>query len=536
MTTVLYLTGAIAIWLRFSRKGVLHEMHVDRLLVEQGQCVVGARWLVVKHPQSTAQLHEHTAATLTKDTAEDVQIQLVVDSNHEEIDIHPLLKSSSRLKQYSNKRALKKQLSHSFPDAIIHTVKKPAGLDAVLVQHINFTEQQRFWLEQLQKGNLTIASVRSVTEVLARFFTVDAKACLAVSYADGYVKHTFCQSGVAFFTRTVSKVAQKDAVTQLEETLTHLLYNKLITGPIPVLAVGMSDEYANLVRQLQLVSGLTMAETAFVDVFSSDVAVGNYLPQACVASQALLQPVAEAKAGSRHATSLLNKRDLQLRLQRKAWACAAAGAVFIGSVAFSGFEYAQHRKNSGVFTAEKNRLEQVIAQHMLSAQSITDQPLAVADVLLHKEALVNTAAASVTDVLTVVAGSLKSSRQLTLNEITWRIQSSGEMSNAQAPLSAIDTSTELAYRSEFNQQSTPNALVVRLSGSVMAGYSLTQQQALIVEFENRLKQEPNVYNLKVVAAPVSQLLDHASGGVEAVSTTPEFSIEFNLGRDHVEAT
>jgi len=564
MSNVLYLSGSIAIWLQFDRKGKLVAMHVDRLAIKEGRCVIGASWLQARsfaekretvldaevlHKEASPStvfytksvrdgrhrcngehhVHESSVAkaVASQQTAPGIQIELIVDSSREEIETHRLLKSNSPFRHFSNQRALSQQLVNTYPDAIVHSMKKRSGINAVLVQHINFSDLQKQWLDKLVQENITVCSVRTATEVLARFFCVGSKSCLTVSETDGYVKHTYCQSGLALFTRAVSRVAQCDSVSQLDETLNHLSYNKLISRPIAVFAVGVSTEHADAIRQLPLVSELTMAETAFVDSLKSDISINAYLPEACLAGQALLQPIKSKSTNTRHATVLLEKKNKQRLVSRRGRVLVVMALLLLGSWSIGGYELLKSANRAERNQFERTRIKQAIRHYNDQSNQLVDKASIVAESLLVKQSIRKLSAAGPVEILSIVAQPLSELKQLSLQELIWIVSDTSTSVANQGQISLSNVN----LRTEFNQETSASDATVMVSGVIDVSLSISEQQALVESFANKISSYPAVYRLRIVDAPIMQVLSDSDASAVGSGGFPGFSIQFNVDRE-----
>jgi len=452
MNTVLYLSGHVVIWLLYNKEGVLADLHVETLIIGenyiQDQSWRGPHWL----------------------KPNDNFVDLVFDCEREEIERVPVCDSGFILSRCSNRKAIKNQLIESHPDSIIHTNVGRSNSSDFHVQHLNPTENQLQWLEVRQKTNITVRSVRSVTEIMAEFFCVGQSTCITISYGSSFIKHTFCQAGSALFTRATSKVSIKEIPLQFAETLNHLRSTKMLTESVSVFTVGVPTEVVTELQQLVHVREVQLAE----DIFN--------------------QKIMAIEKG---------------RVSRRKRTCVVAIAAVFMSNAIGGMERYRQGQVLAELQVQRSSLVNAIKGYESEAAllSVNAKPLARA--LMIKSNIDSRATVNPAVLLTLVARSLKGFQQLELSRLHWT--TSDSINFAHSPV-----------------QNTSAVMKVELSGIVLSGDSITSQQNVVTAFAQELSGKENVANLRVMETPLTYALEEKSSSNSSAVDAPAFLIVFEL--------
>jgi len=520
MKIVLYINGKHGVWLGFEGNICVH-LQAEQLHIEPSAYQPCA-WI------GSAPQMGH----------------LVIDSTHAEVDAYPLQRAGTVLRQRSHVRALHKTLADRFADAIIRNPEKQAGLDAMLVQQLNLTEQARNWLTHIENSTLTFCSIATSAEILARIFAlknqvenqvngqIKDQPYLVISDFLGYYKHTFCRSGHALFTRTLERDEKSAIAVGLAESLTHLRTTELIDQPVRVFSVGFAAQRLEPVSALDWIDEIEPVDlrkgAITVDENISGDELQQYGPVILVALHSLDRTFIRQQNAQRYQSEILAKYVQLCRRRRKGLQLAAMVALSVGSVCYSGYQQWKRQQQHDEFERSKLVLSTAIEQ---TKQAVLDQSpigFVLADGLFNAAALRSSVGASPARLLTIVATVFTQHRQLVLHELNWV---SVEVNSAADPAFEVEVVDQIASRTDISKPNTSvTKLVVLVAGYCDANATLREQQEAVNALADSFIQQGSISKLVVLEAPVMQAAKDDRADADALSVAAPFRIQFHLDR------
>jgi len=504
MSTVLFLTETLAVWVCFVR-GMAVNVHVEPIQVESSQ-YRPCSWLQGKQ----------------------AKILLMLDSDGFAIDAYPLQRVGSKLRDKSNVRALRTRLIEQFPDAIVTTPKQSSKLDTLLVQHPNLLQRHRQWLSWVEQGEITISSVVTSVETLADLFAFSKKPYIVVSNVLGIYKHTFCRAGYALFTRSFHQLDTDELQSALQETIAHLRSSWLMEEGLVVYMIGFSVQSANVLSKLDGVNAAhsfeTMPEYTHNTVDVADESLSQYGSVIQIAKHAHNRFSAKCKMNNRHVSILSSKRTEQRQTRRYCLQLTGLLTVCVLSIVYSGlfardqfYQQAQLRKSKadlsmaiGELHAELNELSPValpLSQALLDAMSI-QSVLGLGPGVL----------------LSTLGELLTTHRSLVLDELTWvSVEHADAVShtrNSNASLERQRTRQTLPV-----EGASHNSVLVNLLGRSLSGSSLRGRQEAVNALLADLQQQPGVSDIQLVESPLRSVAVQSPAGSETASL---FRVQFQM--------
>lgn len=465
-------------------------------------CADGARWMRFNKGELVDALEEsvsfdkpipykpsHAINSISND------VHLLVDCEQTEIDIHPLLQLGASWRNQSNNSALKNKLASQFPDAIVRSAPKKTLLNAVFVQHINIPPAIRRWLAHVERSAITVCSISTVDEVVAeRWGSIEDS--LVITASSKFLRHTFCQSGHAVFTRAVGLAHETNFVSELTQTLAHLKSTGLIQQAVQAYFVGVPDRLVSDFPSIELISHSTVVpiESDTTEIF--------------LAQQLLSAKFLQTNSRYRHVSHMLQK-FLQRRARKKQIGHRVLfGVLVVLSLGFTALNEWQRVNEHREFTARKTELRMAIAMNQEEAVELSPQAAVMSGALLEKISIESAQGISPAILLTILGDVFTQYRKLELQELSWAV-SSLEPSSSDA---------------------AANQTIVNLAGSIFLGESLRDQQQVFNEFTTYLEKFSELSHLVVLQTPLMQFNGSSSIDPSELIGNPKFRLQFNLNR------
>jgi len=507
MKTVLYINGRFAVWMCFER-GACVNLHVEALVIGEA-AYQPCKWL-------------HSKRRL---------VHLVIDSEHTEIDAYPLQRIGSLMRQFSDAKALRKSLVERFPNAIIRSPAKRAGLEAVMVQKPGLTELHRKWIAYVETSVVTFCSVATSAEIEANLFENSNQPYLVISNVLGSCKYTLCRSGYALFTRTLEYTDKLSVVDGLKETLSHLSTTELINSAVRVYLVGISVQQSKNMGRLELVDKIVRCNLAVANGFAkhigSDDVIRQYAAVALIAKNSLKPLLLKQHSARRYVTLPLEKWSTLARRIRSYARLAAVTALAVCSVAYSGSKHWDDHQREYENRQVKDALSQTVAQTREALLARSPIGFEISKALFDTSSLKTIAGPGPTVVLPIIANVFTEHREVTLQELSWITLDDVALAETNF---AFDASQQVSFRKNITlQPATPSKLLVNVVGMSNPQTDLRKQQNEIDSLVAMLEQHSLVNRLKVLEAPLKADYDDRIG-TDALDLTNRFRIQFQLAR------
>lgn len=506
MKTVLYVSGDTALWICFKRNVVV-DCYQEPISINTQGTYTSCRWLDEKH----------------------ATVHLLVDSEQAEIDAHPLLEVGSRWSYRSNKKALQQRLVERFPDAIVRTAASVSKIEAALVQHINLPENTRNWLRHLEASGITFCSIATVAELLADRLSAKTQAAVIVSVASDFIRHTYCRSGYALFTRAVAKANAQEHANQFTQTLEHLSVTSLIGKSVPVYVVGLSVSDVELLSDHALVSELIHVNRTSFPVTVANEVDSRYATELSIAALMLDGGLIGPKNPDRHVSYAIEKHQAHGLRQKKIRQGAMLAAIAFLSLGYSAFNELQRSGQQAKLLVRKAELSAVIDQYKDEANELSPKSVPLSTALLNRLAIESATGVSPAILLTVLAEAFTEYQTIELQELKWVVvdaSDTAEDSEYQVMTHAVVTERDQLPRVD----ATPSITRVTLAGKIVKGDSLREQHNAFDALTSFLEQQSTVSNFTVIQSPPMQL----DGAGQAVSngsiSKPVFQLQFDLLR------
>ena len=472
MKNVLYISGNTACWVYF-----------------QNRKVVGVFEEPIEFENNTPYKPGSVAGH------DSTEVHLLIDCSRSEIDAHPLLQTGSSWSYRSDKYALEKKLINQFPDAIVRSPAKKFQLGAIFVQHINLPIAVRNWLAHVECSGITFCSITTVAELLAERSGIGSE-CIVLSSSSELVRHTYCQSGHALFTRAVGYANKKEFAEQFSQTLSHLHACSLVEKPVSVHCVGLLEELVCDLDSHELVGEL------------KTVSIENDSFPIWLAEQ--LQSSETIRSSNRHRpVSSVLKKYLQRRARKnRTQQYALLGTLVFASLVFTASSEWRRISDHKKYIERKAQLNLAIDMYEKEAAALSPQADVLASVLQDKLALESVGGISPAILLTIVAQLLTQFREFELQELSWTV---------------LDSSTALS-------DEVPSITKVAMTGRLSGGESLREQQNSFNDFTAQLELHSELSNLEVLQTPLMQF-DGTLRKQDGVPVRrPMFQLQFNLTR------
>lgn len=471
MKTVLFLSGNTALWVRFKRHKLIDSFEEPITPASLG-AYKPQRWLAAKSSN----------------------VHLLLDTELSEIDAHPLLETSSRLRYRSNKRALQQGLIKRFPDAIVQSAAKKAKLGAVLVQHINLSDDACEWLSAVQRSGVTVCSVTTVSELLAEYCATNCAthSYVVVSCSPEFTRHTFCQSGYALFTRVVESTNSKE---QFGQTLRHLKASSLIADATSVFCIGVSENSIAQIAALTLVGKVISIDT-------KNKSDGLFFAGLVLASNTV-----RPNHAHRHVSYAMMPFHQRLKRKNQLYHVAALVVMVLGSLAYTLSNEWQRATKLKQISASQSELRQAIALYKDEALGLTPQSVVLSSALMDRVTVESAKGLSPAILLTVLAEAFTQFPELELQELSWAI---------------VDSGSAASFTTKVTQ--------VNLAGKINLGDSIRAQQSVFNAFTTYLQSQNELSNLTVLQTPLMQFDGGATVGSTHSKHAPRFALQFELNR------
>lgn len=506
MKIVLYVSGNTALWVCFKRRVVVDCLYESVSLNSQSMHT-SCDWLTAKH----------------------TDVHLLVDSEQTEIDAHPLQQVGSGWSYRSSKKALQQRLEERFPDAIVRTAKKTSKLGAALVQHINLPDATRRWLSGVEIGGITFCSITTVAELLADRLSAKAYATVVVSVAPDFIRHTYCSSGYALFTRAVIKSNTTEHIDQFKQTLDYLSASSLIENPVPVHAVGLSVNDASVITEHALVSELINGDTQATPIKPGDTLRQEYANELSIAGLLLDSAVTRINGPDRQVSCAIQKHIAYGVRQTKIRVFAMLALMVAVSLGYTASTEWQRSGQTIQLLARKAELSVAIKQYQHQASKLSPNSALLSTALLDRVAIESGAGINPAILLTVLAEAFTQYRELELQELNWVV------------VDATDQAHEADYAANSGMAvsgrtalplvgALPSITRATLIGKIVVGESLREQHEAFIALTDYLEQQSMLSNLTVLQAPL-MTIDSAShlGNGESIRQ-PMFQLQFELSR------
>lgn len=505
MKTVLYVSGDTALWVGFKR-GVVVDCFSESISNPVPIARAGCRWFKGKY----------------------IAVHLLIDNEQTEIDAHPLLHSGSGWAYRSNKRALHRRLIERFPDAIVRTATKKSKLDAAFVHHINLPESTRLWLSAVETGAITFCSITTVGELLADRFGVSSDASIIVSVGADFIRHTYCCSGYALFTRAVTKSNPVEHADQFKQTLNHLSVSSLIDSAVPVFAIGLSSTDAAFFTEHELVSEVVNVDSQVPRTEKDQHSKKRYQNEFFIAKHVFDSVKTRTNSKNRQASCVIDKHVSRRfrRRERSVFALLAVGVII--SICYAVSSELQRTAKALQLRERHAELSEKIRQYQQKALQLSPDSVPLSQALLDRTALEASTGVSPAMLITVLSEAFTDYQDLELRELKWIVVDANDQAHdTEFDASAMAITSRLVMPSEG---AVPSVTKIRLTGKIVNGESLREQHNAVNALTAHLAQQSNLTNLTVLQAPLMQV-DGARQLVNGeLSDSPEFQLQFDLVR------
>lgn len=530
MKTVLYLSGAVAVWIAYKGKRAIN-MHTESIVAPPNHPYTPCPWISTRNPY----------------------VYVVADAEQEEIDLCPYSIPNSWLLRQSHLRAVRARLLRRFPNSIVDN-EPMSNHSAWIVQHLNLPETTQDWLRWVEQSHVVFKSMHSITDMLGGFFRIDTKPCLTLSYSNDYVKHTYCENRRALFTRAVNKSTADSIVLQVEETLGHLAKVGMVHEPIPVYAVGVPDAVLSSIDSLAHVKNIIACESWL----STIPTAGKQLDASCraryqkelVLSRELIANRAKHLPGvSVNAESLLGKyQAVRHRLYSKRITRAAL-SVAVVAVSVGVHSELSKRDTHKVLHVQRQAMTTAISDLSSELKSIHPDAINLSQRLFDIATVASSSGNTVAHLITVLSEVLSANRSIDLSSMRWVAGSSGAMYSNDAALvepivgelSALEIEpvtnqsqahqfAELAvsFRETTEVGDEPvDVLKVQMTGTLSPELTLSEQHHSFEQLLDSLTSNRQIKQLRVYESPATQvgLLSTSSG---SASVARSFKIQFEF--------
>ncbi len=170
------------------------------------------------------------------------QVELVLDSGFQEVEMRTLVQGSSWLANRLDCRAVRHRICHENPDASARLVRLPSGRDAISITQILPQPELQAWLSGLR--GVMFTSIRSMSDLLARRsgapFDRARGAYLYVLHDSRACRHLLFLSGQLCLARLVPTRDEAAVLPAVEDTVDHLLANGVDTQGLVLHTLGLS--------------------------------------------------------------------------------------------------------------------------------------------------------------------------------------------------------------------------------------------------------------------------------------------------------
>jgi len=473
-----------------------------------------AKWIDTSAKES--QWHESDLSDSDESLVfpEAAQIHLLLDSEFEQIDAFPVVKTNAVLSYRSNLRALHTRFVQQFPLSIVRSPRRKTGVDCFLVHQLNMTTAVKRYLQRLEAARLSsvIISIQSISEIYVSVYAESAQTRLLLISTEAGVKHVVGKSGCVVFCRTVLSNSSysfscEQIVASLNETIEHLKNTALVCEFNPIATIGISHE-----QTLQLEAcAETLKEPLQFEVFQpSSAEVSQFLAKQTPIFAKRHKHCLFRKTGQWLQKYRARRRDGRLR-------AAALGSLvlLIASVAIM-----QQRKNTIQSEKEElqltlERLSTELAETQKASNELSERHNEVAAILLDVNNLNVVKAPGTEQLLKPLSHALQTHTKINLSELSWITEEKLSQSGS---------------RSFFPVEgSSPSALLVSLGGSVQGVGTIRMKQDTFKQFVQQLKTHDYISAIDVVQSPLDSAVPRSNGGAMARSMA-RFEISFTFSR------
>jgi len=506
MKTVLYISGNTALWICFKRRRVV-DCRQELMTKEQLGAYEACPWLNKKR----------------------ALVHLLVDSEQAEIDAHPLLNVGSSWSYRSNRKALQRRLVQRFPDAIVRTSVNKSKLEAALVQQINLPEATRSWLSHVETGAVTFCSITTVSELLADQLSDSSGGSVIVSVAPDFIRHTYCRSGFALFTRAIAKSSAEQHADQFKQTLDYLNASMLLDNAIPVFAVGLA------VNDASILTGHTLVKDVInIDAQSLPFEIGNnmseqYVHEFSMAWQVLESVATRTNHSSRQVSCAIQKYVTGNIRQSNLQYSAALAVVVFASIGHAFSNELQRSGKTMQLLERKAELSLAIERYQGEAIDLSAKSGPLSSALLDRIALESVAGVSPVALIAMLTEAFTEHHELELQELKWVVVEVADSLNNAEYHNESGMSVS-ARQSLPSVGAPPSTTKVTLAGKIVQGDSLREQHNAFSALTTYLEQLNTLSRLTVIQAPLTQIngTNHVENG--ASIRQQAFQLQFDLSR------
>ena len=505
MSAVLYLSQHHAVWVRLK----------------------GAKLLDITHSSNIGAANEFPLCPWSIEKRQPVH--LLIDTQAEEITLHPLKRSRSRLQQKINERALRRQLVETHPNSIIYT--PTASYDGVIVTRLHMSKMLQTVVSTVEDDQLYVRSYATVIECVAISAARLNRPCIVVVQLFDSCKHIYCVGGHALFTRSLSHSSLRSLKGNLTETIDHLRAEDLLESEIIVLSIGVSVEALSALTDVASVHSTIRYEDeeAHREISATGFVDSDELISIVTMAMQLSQAPQLTRNTSHRCVTVPLVQFIHLRARRKRSVLnAAVISVLLLSCGVTVPIELDRRQRAKNINLQRNELLAGINTIESKIKNISPAGEQIAQVLLAKVALDLSRAQTPAALLTLLAKLLSTHRELALSELQWAVM---DVTASES----IDVQQQSLFSPRFRSSlrsvtGDSSVLFVRLDGRIAARLSLRKQQEAVDAIARELNGDSKITKLVFQTTPLTQAAQSSQADEGPELEAAKFSFQFQLNR------
>ncbi len=505
MSFVLYLSQQYAVWVR----------------------VQGAKLLDVRHCYNDATESVFTRCPWPIDKCH--PIHLLIDTQAEEISLHPLKRSRSGLQQRINERALRQQLVEAHPNSIIYTPS--VSFDGFIVNRLHMSPALQKFVSKVEAQQLYVRSYTTVIECAAVTAAKMNRPCIVIMQLFSSCKHIYCVGGHALFTRQLAHASLASLKSNLIETIDHLRAADVLQGDFAVLSIGVSEDALSALADIASVHGTARYEDddAYQAITKSGLAITDEVIPIVAMARQLSQTSQLTRNTSQRCVTIPLVQFIRLRTSRKKRVLnTAMVSLLLLSCGVTVSIELDRRQRGKSINLQKGELLTDISDIKSHIEAISPAGEQVAQALLAKAALDLNRAESPAALLNLLAKLLSTHRELALSELQWAVID-------ESASDTIDVQQQNLFSPRFRSSTRSlmgdsSVLLVRLDGRLASSLSLRKQQAAVDAIAGELIKHPQITQLIFHNTPLSQAAQSSRADLGPEIGAAKFSFHFQLNR------